>query len=424
MRSLWLALALGACAVDPETETTSAAVTTCALHSCEPSVGGHAMFSDTDFTTITDDFGNRRSFFVHIPARYDTLGTNEKMPLIFAFHGGGENRQAMIDGKWDAYFEQDYAFVFPLGSPDPCERGPLQWLSPGLAERAPGVVAPCTAATEVTDPVAGRMTYWRASNPDSFSDVRFVEALRAAVLARFQNLNPNKVYATGFSAGGGMSLTLACYRSSLFRSFSAVAKELGTTTARGDWNGDAVADIDPDSLVGTCGRTDAMSGFATGITAPELWGTGYVRIATPVGPIVLLGTAVKPVALFFGQNDIDTKVPAIIVSEPDYTTDIVRGHNNLNATYTYQNNYVNAPIGTDGADTQRRTYTGPSGSFSSAALRRLRTTSTTATEARHAVPDVDRCTSSTTAPIDTCDFNYTDETIAFWQNQADLNLVP
>lgn len=420
---LLLTIALAACAVEADTSTTAAAVTPpCSAASCEPTIGLHKMFNESDFTQIRDGWGRVRRFFVHIPARYDSLTTSELMPVIFAFHGGGQDRQAMIDGIWDAYFEQDYAFVIPLGEPDPCERMTRQWLSPGLADRAATVVAPCRSATEVFDPTYGRLTYWRASDPDSFTDVRFIEALRATVLARFAKLNPNKVYATGFSAGGGMALTLACYRSSLFRAFSAVGKELGTASVRGDFNGDTVADVDPDSWLATCGRTQYGSGYATGITAPDLWGTGPTAIPTPSGPFVTIGTAVRPVAMFFGDNDIATRVPPLIVAEPDYTTDFVRARNNLGTAHAFQNSYNNT--GADNATTQRRTYTAPSGLFPAAALRRFEVSAPGFTqEARHAIPDVDRCT-TTGGPIMTCDYNYTDETIAFWQLQAALDLVP
>ena len=65
------------------------------------------------------------------------------------------------------------------------------------------------------------------------------------LLARFPKLNANKVYATGFSSGGGMTYMLACYRASLFRGFSVVAKTLGGDSARGDYNNDGIIDLDP-----------------------------------------------------------------------------------------------------------------------------------------------------------------------------------
>lgn len=424
LRISFFIAALGACvadAADPATETAVAAVS-CTAHSCEPTVVvagvGYRLFEETAFSPIVDGWGRTRQFYVHIPARYDSLASGEKMPVIFAFHGGGEDREYMIGGKWADYFEGDYAYVIPRGEPDPCDGPTRQWIEPGVARRSTPLQPNCTASTAVTvtqpgePPLAG--TYRDASLAEAFTDVRFVEELRAAVLARFSGLNPNKVYATGFSAGGGMSFALACYRSTLFRGFSVVAKTLDTFNVRGDYAG--TGGVDPLSMYATCGVTEASSGHATGLASPDLWGTGWDRIDTGAGPVDLYGTAVRPVALFLGSND-----PTH--DDPDGTTAFVRAHNNLGPGYSFQNTYGVA--GADDATTQRRTYTSSAGS-PSAAFRRFFVTAPNnrPNQAGHAVPDVDRCTGTAAQKVMTCDYNYTDETIAFLQTQADLSLVP
>ena len=95
---------------------------------------------------------------------------------------------------------------------------------------------------------------------------------------------------------------LACYRASLFRGFSVVAKTLGSDSARGDYDLDGVIDIDPESLVATCGKNERDQGHATGIAAPEIWGTGTHAITLPGGMVVVVPIyRPKPLALFAGD---------------------------------------------------------------------------------------------------------------------------
>ena len=311
------------------------------------------MFDEQNFATIFDGFGNARSFYVHIPATYDAVdGVTQKVPLIFALHGGGEQTpEAIIAGKWEDYFDQDYAFVIPLAGADPCENpggnGKSHWMQAGMALRTSPGDANCDPVTAVVNGAGQTVTYWNASLPATFTDVLFVEELRAMLLARFPKLNANKVYATGFSSGGGMSYMLACYRASLFRGFSVVAKTLGDG-ARGDYDGDAVVDIDPQSLVGTCGKNELDAGHATGIASPEIWGTGTHEIQLPGGPVAVVPIfRPKPVALFAGNQD-------NTMQEINDTGDLVRDKNNLNGAFVLQNPFLD--VAADQATTQRRTF--------------------------------------------------------------------
>jgi poly(3-hydroxybutyrate) depolymerase len=417
---------------DPETASALAAVT-CSAYLCEPTLttakgGAYRMFDETSFPPIVDGWGTSRQFYVHIPARYDSLASDEQMPVIFAFHGGGLDYDSMVDDQWADYFEQDYAFVIPRGEPDPCDAagGKRQWLAPGIAERSTPSGTNCDPSTAVTVTRPGQPsqpgTYWTTSMPESFTDVEFATDLRAAVLGRFPKLNPNKVYATGFSAGGGLSFALACYRSSLFRGFSVVAKSLDTFSVRGDYGNTGV--IDPLSMRATCGHNELDLLYATGLASPQLWGSGQIRIllsdgSSSVPPLTLIlpKTVTKPVVWFVGDND-----PNMSGTEIDSTHAFLRERNNLGTGYTFQNNYNN--IGSDNATTQRRTYTtAANAAFPSSALRRFRVSAPgLASQAAHAPPDTDHCPPN--GPIMTCDYDYTAETIAFLQNQAELSLVP
>jgi len=227
--------------------STSSTTTTPCTAADQPLIIGYPMFNEDNFDPVVDGFGKRRGFWVHIPDDYDTVGITEKIPLIFAFHGGGQFREAMVAGKWGDYFDQNIAFVIPLGEPDPCANNPLetQWTQPGFgANTTPMMDTNCDPATQVVDSFGDTMTYWNASLPGTFNDVLFVEQLRAMILSRFPKLNANKVYATGFSSGGGMTLSLLCYRSNLFRGFSVVAKMLAGDSQRGDYIWDGVNQTD------------------------------------------------------------------------------------------------------------------------------------------------------------------------------------
>lgn len=202
------------------------------------------------------------------------------------------------------------AFAIPLAGADPCNNpggnGKSHWMQAGMAFRTSPTGANCDPAPEVVNGDGETRTYWTASLPATFTDVLFVEELHAMLLARFPKLNANRVYATGFSSGGGMTYMLACYRASLFRGFSVVAKTLGSDSACGDYDKDGIIDIDPESLVATCGKNEWAAGHAAGITAPEVWGTGTeeVVLQLPWGGQVAVVPIFrrKPVALFVGDQ--------------------------------------------------------------------------------------------------------------------------
>ena len=92
----------------------------CSTVSCEAldqrTLLGNQMFDEQNFAPIVDGFGRVRRFYVHISRPPTTwwTATTQKVPLIFAFHGGSQAPEAMIVGKWEEYFDQDYAFVIPF----------------------------------------------------------------------------------------------------------------------------------------------------------------------------------------------------------------------------------------------------------------------------------------------------------------------
>jgi hypothetical protein len=96
----------------------------------------------------------------------------QKIPLIFAFHGGGQQREATVNGKWGDYFDQNVAFVIPLGEPDPCSNDQgTQWMQPTLGTNSTPTDLNCDPATQVVDSFGDTIAYWNASIPGTFTDV-------------------------------------------------------------------------------------------------------------------------------------------------------------------------------------------------------------------------------------------------------------
>ena len=413
----------------------------CSSTFCTPadqqSILGYPMFDETNFAAVVDGFGVARSFWVHIPDDYDAVdGIVQKIPLIFAFHGGGQDRTAMINGKWADYFDQNVAFVIPLGEPDPCaSNGVRQWMQPTFGPNStPGNIN-CDPATQVVDSFGDTIAYWAASIPGTFTDVLFVEELRAMILSRFPKLNSDKVYATGFSSGGGMTLSLLCYRSNLFRGFSVVAKMLAGAPLRGDYIWDGVDQTDPGSLVATCGKSQWDAGRAMGLTTPRLW--GYDVLPPPINLPVRV---TKPVALFAGNQDarsvkiapgsgplsFDEESPAQVMQNINDTGAFIRTRNNLNGVFFVQNPFLDTVV--DDATTQRRTFSTASAAAQPySVFRRFLVQGIADHSGTHAMPDAQECPPLTWNFGDTfmtCDYSYTSQTLIFFEDHADLNLNP
>jgi polyhydroxybutyrate depolymerase len=118
-----------------------------------------------------------RPFIVFIPSGYD--GTTP-LPLVFSMHGFASNpRQHMGFARWEVLGEQEnFISVYPQGT-----GVPLRWNGGGMQQ----------------------------NNNAFFSadDVQFFSDLLDNLLATYC-IDPARVYATGFSNGGGMSNRLAC----------------------------------------------------------------------------------------------------------------------------------------------------------------------------------------------------------------------
>jgi len=420
-----------------------------------PVEDGYRMFDERNFDPIFDAFGRERRFYVHLPSSYDSAGgSTAKLPLVFVFHGGvtsSEPRGMMIVGKWDEYFEGDVAFVIPKAEKDPCNvgaTGKYRWLWPGVSHRGDSQTGQdpvnCPSSTRVYDDASEKeKSYWNASLPETFSDVKFVTELREMLLDRFPKLDRERVYATGFSSGGNFTFTLACYRSGLFAGYSMVASPLGRS-ARGDYLDDGVDTTDSESLIATCGHGPGSAQRALGLVDPHVWGemspfgsttASAVEVRSrqspaPTGAAQSLTRTARiswtalPVVLFVGDQDVPS-APGGTVEETMAdilaTSQFVRAKNNLSPLCLVVDPFND--VEDDGATTQRCSFRTPSMDTTGyAPFRRYLVRGETNPEplaGNHGMPDADECRLGGSNHM-TCDFDYTAETLRFFEQHADF----
>jgi polyhydroxybutyrate depolymerase len=129
----------------------------------------------------TDEGFATRSYWVHVPRGYDA---SRPTALVLVFHGGGGTGIGMeaATGLSALADQQGFLVAYPQGLP--------------YREAGPGYAS------------------WAATGPlDTFAsgvdDLLFVSTLLDA-LQRTYCVDPRRIYATGFSAGGAMTAFLTC----------------------------------------------------------------------------------------------------------------------------------------------------------------------------------------------------------------------
>ena len=132
----------------------------------------------------------QRSFLIHVPLKSPKVA----MPAVLVFHGGGQNASDMVQ-HWASMLGGDFVIVCPQALIDPTINKTL-W-----AQARPGdTVIPTT-------------------------DLAFVDAL-LRWLAASGDVDIDRVYATGFSSGAGMTWQLSMHDEFVnrFKGFAPVAK--------------------------------------------------------------------------------------------------------------------------------------------------------------------------------------------------------
>ncbi len=139
-----------------------------------------------------DSGGLEREFFLYIP---DSLqNSSENSPLVINFHGGDGYAEYEMEytGFRELSEEENFIVAYPQGTLAE-DKGSTGWFT-GIG---------CEDGNEVCD-------------------VSFISELIDALIAE-QNIDASRVYASGFSNGGFMIYSLACYLSDKVAAFGPVS---------------------------------------------------------------------------------------------------------------------------------------------------------------------------------------------------------
>ena len=126
---------------------------------------------------------------IYIPSSYDGLTS---VPLIFSFHGGGGNIQEniLINDFSELAESENFIAVYPQALPDPNDDGGNLWIH---------------------------------KEPTDVDDVFFIEALIDSIVENYQ-IDESRIYACGYSHGGGFALSLACRLNEKIAAIGVVAR--------------------------------------------------------------------------------------------------------------------------------------------------------------------------------------------------------
>lgn len=203
-----------------------------------------SIFSQFTLDSMLHD-GIMREYWTYVPATYDG---SEEVPLLFNLHGYGSNApQQNLYGDFRPIADTaNFIIVLPEGTED-----------------------------------VGGSQFWNAGfgNPN-VNDIAFIDALLTKVSNTY-NIEADRIYSTGMSNGGFMSLTLAC---ELSDKITAVASVTGTMTNLQAGNCNPNRPVPVMQIHGTADPTVAYNGSATNLgieTMVEQWVNRNGCIASP-----------------------------------------------------------------------------------------------------------------------------------------------
>ncbi|MEM8952692.1 MAG: PHB depolymerase family esterase [Verrucomicrobiota bacterium] len=142
-----------------------------------------------------------RSYLLHLPANHEAT-PDHPLPLIIAYHGGGGNADSMyrLSGLNDKSNDVGFIVAYPNGTGR--LKNKLSW--------------------------NGGMCCGYAMH-NNIDDVAFTNAL-IDELIETQNVDPNRIYATGMSNGGIVSYFVANHLADRIAAIAPVAGTMGTET--------------------------------------------------------------------------------------------------------------------------------------------------------------------------------------------------
>ncbi len=148
-------------------------------------------YSQTFISQTIQHDGLTREYSIYFPVSYD--GTTS-FPLLFNLHGGGGTNSA-----WQVTSDMrpiadtaDFILVYPHARPDPSDGNSFNWI--------PKV-------------------------PGTFDDVPFFSSLIDTIASNYQ-IDPNRIYACGYSLGGDMTFELGCKLNNRIAAIAPVARTM------------------------------------------------------------------------------------------------------------------------------------------------------------------------------------------------------
>ena len=161
------------------------------------------MFTGETWTQLTTESivvnGDTRTFLQYLPTNFSP---SETMPLILCFHGGSgtANEQLVIGDLRDKADSERFIVVYPQALPDPDDGGSTNW--------------------QVME--SGELPF---TSPNPHSDIDFTSAL-IAEMGSEHSIDLTRVYAMGYSNGGGFVYDLACRLNNQITGIGAVARTM------------------------------------------------------------------------------------------------------------------------------------------------------------------------------------------------------
>lgn len=216
-----------------------------ATASVVPSPTPESQIQPLQFTTGRNDYvievdNTPREFIVYVPAGYEP---NRPTPVVIMYHGSNQSGPLMFENtNWDTYADQEnFLVVFPTS-----------WKYRLIGE---------TGVHEKWNSV--KMKTLVEPGEELKDDVKFTRVILETLEATF-NVDTTRLYATGFSNGGGFVLTrLIPEMNDVFAAYS---------TSGAGLYGEGALDVIPTgitaSLYSVLGTNDDKISEATGIPTP------------------------------------------------------------------------------------------------------------------------------------------------------------
>ncbi len=147
--------------------------------------------------------GLNRTYTLYLPSQFNI---NESVPLVLNFHGGAgtANDQLYTADMRDLADDQNFILVYPNAYPDPNSYQETNWQVVTSGD------LPFTA-------------------PNPHSDIVFIDNLIDDLHIQF-NIDLNRVYALGYSNGGGFTFDLGCRLNNKITGIGVVARTMYAET--------------------------------------------------------------------------------------------------------------------------------------------------------------------------------------------------